>query len=239
MGTTSDLSTARLGDQLGGCSIDDARAVVQNSAVMHARWWNSDRLSQLPWLSQPADPAVAAMNGSSYMQSWSKLSDDLRTLFPVEVYEIAERLGPKMAEVNAGAAPHALTLNHGDCRLGNLFFRDGEVVSIDWQGPSFTRPPGDVAYFLMSSLPVEGRRTHERSLLDSYHEVLLDRGIRDYSRDQLEEDYRRGMFRNLTIAVFAIATVDVDSVDAKALIDTVVPRLVALVDWDCGALIPD
>ena len=234
-----DLTTARLGDQVNGCSIDDARTVVQNSAVMHARWWNSDRLGQLPWLPQPADPASAARSQTGYLQSWSRIAEDLRTLFSAELYEIAERLGPKFVELAAGAAPHALTLNHGDCRLGNLFFRGGEVVSIDWQLPLYSRPAGDVAYFLMWSLPVERRRTHERKLLDSYHNVLTDRGIRDYSRDQLVEDYRRGMFRNLITTVNVLANLDVDSDDGKAFVDAIVPRLVGIVDWDCGALIPD
>ena len=234
-----DLSTARAGDQVNGCSVDDARTVVQNSAVMHARWWNSDRLGQLPWLSRTTDPVWAATAQTLYMQSWSRISDYLRTLFPVELYEIAERLGPKIVEVFAGAAPHALTLNHGDCRLGNLFFRDGEVVSIDWQGVNQGRPAADVAYFLMWSLPIEQRRSHEKALLDSYHEVLMNQGIRDYSRDHLIEDYRRGMFGNLTIAVRALANLDMDSEGGRAVVDALAPRLVAIVDWDCGALIPD
>ena len=54
-----DLGTANADDPVIDCSIDDARTVVQNSAVMHARWWNSDRLGQLPWLRQQADPASA------------------------------------------------------------------------------------------------------------------------------------------------------------------------------------
>ena len=152
-----DLGTANADDPVIDCSIDDARTVVQNSAVMHARWWNSDRLGQLPWLRQQADPASAAEVQTAYVRSWSRISDDLRTLFSAELYEIAERLGPKYVEVFAGAAPHAITLIHGDYHLGNLFFRDGEVVSIDWQAASFGRPTTDVGYFLMTSLPVEQR----------------------------------------------------------------------------------
>ena len=234
-----DLGAARAGDQVGGCSIDDARTMLQNSAVMHAHWWNSDRLGQLPWLSRTADPAWAAALQTRYLQSWSRISDHLRTLFPVELYEIAERLGPKIVEVFAGTAPHALTLNHGDCRLGNLFFRDSEVVSIDWQLANQGRPAADVAYFLMGALPVEQRRSHEKPLLDSYHEALVDGGIRDYSRDHLIEDYRRGMFRPLTVIVNILANLDMDSDGGRALIDAVVPRKVGVVDWDCGALIPN
>ncbi len=226
-----DLRTARLGDQISGCSIDDARLVVQNSGVMHARWWNSDRLGQLPWLPRTTDPALAATYQALYLQSWSRISDELRTLFPVQLYEIAERLGPKLVEV--------VTLNHGDCRLGNLSFRDGEVVSIDWQLVSQARPASDVAYFLMWSLLVEQRRSHERPLLDSYYEALVDGGIQDYSRDQMIEDYRRGMFLNLTRTVNVLANLDVDSDGGKATIDALVPRLVGVVDWDLGALIPN
>ena len=67
----------------------------------------------------------------------------------------------------------------------------------------------------------------------------MDRGIRDYSRDQLIEDYRRGLIWRLLVVVFALANLDMDSVRGKYMVDTAVPRLVALVNWDCGALIPD
>ncbi len=69
--------------------------------------------------------------------------------------------------------------------------------------------------------------------------MLIDEGVRGYSRDQLIRDYRFGMFRSLSVVVIVIANPDMDSDAGQATLDAISPRMIALADWDCGALIPD
>lgn len=238
-----DLSGARLGDDVNGVSPEDAELVVDNLARMHARWWNSDRLRHLDWMDSPADPGKAAKAGDDYRSAWEKVSNGIASRFPDGVFDIAEKFGVQFENVMRPIGESPITLNHGDCRLGNLFFRNqngaSEVVRIDWQRTSSSRGATDLAYFIVFSFPVDQRRSIEDSLLRLYLRVLTENGVHDYSYDQLIEDYRRGLFRFLFIAVIALGNVDFDNEGGRAIVDAALPRLTALIDWDCGALIPD
>ena len=56
-----DLGPARGGNQLAGCTIEDARAVIRQAAALHAPSWHNPAMLDLAWL-QP-DPAAAAQVG--------------------------------------------------------------------------------------------------------------------------------------------------------------------------------
>ena len=238
-----DLSGARPGDQVNGCSPGDAELVVRNLARLHARWWDSDRLRRMDWLPNPAEPDASRRMRETYRSAWDRVSVTFGSAYPDGVYEIADRFSACYEEIMRPLGESPITLIHGDCRLGNLFFRDNggdaEVVSIDWQLASFSRGATDLAYFFLISFPVEERREREVSLLRLYHATLTEIGISDYSYGQLSADYRRGMFRFLNISVVATANLDLDSEGGRVILDAVIPRLAGLADWDCGALIPD
>ena len=85
------------------------------------------------------------------------------------------------------------TLAHGDFHPENVLFIPGprnNSVLIDWQfsiaGPSIY----DVSMFIISSLSVEERRTHEDSLLRTYHDLLTTDANFHYSYDEMYFDYR-------------------------------------------------
>jgi len=238
-----DLSWARLGDQVRGCTPEDADAVLRHLAVMHSKWWGSDRLAELAWLPPPADPARIKRGQEIYLASWETFAQRFGDQLPPGVYEIGERFGPHAAELVAVPANAPMTLVHGDCRLGNLFFSEApgraEVIAVDWQLLDRRPATWDVAYFLMGNLWVDDRRRHEDRLLRGYHAALADGGVLGYSFDLLIEHYRRSLFSGLLMWVNAMATVDTDVPGGRAMADALLERLAALVDWDCGDLIPD
>ena len=45
-----DLAPAESGDQIAGCSLDQARAAAVNVAGLHAPTWNDPSLRELDWL---------------------------------------------------------------------------------------------------------------------------------------------------------------------------------------------
>lgn len=234
-----DLSGARLGDQVIGCTLDDGRAVVENLARLHARWWDSARLRDARWLPGPASDAWLRATGRTYRDSWRRISEQVGPRMPEGVPETAERFSSRVEETLRPLGQAPATFNHGDCRLGNLFFRDDGIVSIDFQISVFSRGAADLAYFMLWSFPVDQRRRYEDELLHAYHDALIQDGVNRYSFSELLGDYRRGMFGNLTIAVVTIANLDFNSEVGRATADTLLAGLTALVDWDCGAVIPD
>ena len=235
-----DLSHLRTGDETvsASISVEDAYLAVTNAALLHARWWDSDKLASCKWLDHVLDPIRVRSRQQIYQEAWIGVSGRLKADLPPEVYEIGDRLHQKFFGVWSDAAPTPLTLNHGDYRLANLFFDDDRVVTFDWQTAMYGPPAIDLADFLVWSLTVDQRRAHEDRLIDLYIESLIEQGVKNYSRDMVIRDCRLGMLRNLEIYVNSIQNLDMDTAPGRVWIDAVSPRMIALAEWDCGASIP-
>jgi len=235
-----DLTALEEGDEIAGCSLEQAALVVRSLARLHARWWNDGRVAGLDWLGDDADTSTGTNTLQTlYQDAWSRATDTLADIYAPELFVIADKFGDGLSAVLEAAASGNQTLNHGDCHLGNLFFRDDEVVFTDWQNVMMTSPALDIAHFIQGSLPVETRRGHERELLDTYLSTLKENGVTGYSPDQLIEDYRRGLLRTLIPSVLSVANLDMETSESRELVQTVGGRMIGIADWDCGDLIPN
>jgi len=231
-----DLTGLREGDEIAGCSVDDAMLTMRYLARLHAAWWNNPRAAGQEWLLPDTDSSISLQR--RYLSAWSTAADSLASIFPADVFVIAERLGPQLAAFLEASNDGDRTLNHGDCHLGNLFFRDDGIVLIDWQNVMITSPALDTAYFIQGSLPVETRRADEAQLLDAYRDTLLDQGVAEYSKDRLIQDYRRGLLRTLIVSVLSVANLGMEGPETRQLVQTIGQRMIGIADWDCGSLIP-
>lgn len=184
-----DLSGARLGDISQGCSHDEAVAAMRALAGLHASWWNSPELTDLPWLKSRREWVNAVLN----------LIDEA---WPEFVSRFGGGLGEGQLRVLASVhgilrrAPHALsgrqsTLLHGDYKLDNMFFdSNGDVTVFDW-GVAMTGPAAfDVASFLGLDLEPPDRRHREGDLIHVYVDALAASGVHDYGFDACVADYR-------------------------------------------------
>ena len=135
-----------------------------------------------------------------------------------------ETLGTMMTRyVNAKDEP--FTVTHGDYRLDNLFFGEGDDVwVIDFQTSSRGGGAYDVGYFMSQSVPIDVRREHEAALLKGYHDELTANGVTGYAFDQFMEDYRVGVLYGWIIPVYAVGTLDSSSERAMALWTEVIKR---------------
>ncbi len=79
--------------------------------------------------------------------------------------------------------------SHMDFRLDNMRINGDDLMLFDWGECSLAAPGFDLAYFLVTSLTTQNRRTFESTLLDTYHRVLTANGIQ-YDRDELFDSYR-------------------------------------------------
>ena len=235
-----DLTALEEGDEIAGCSLEQAALVMRSLAQLHARWWNDGRVAELDWLVDDADTSTGTNTLQTlYQDAWSRATETLADIYAPELFVIADKFGDGLSAVLEAAASGNQTLNHGDCHLGNLFFRDDEVVFTDWQNVMVTSPALDIAYFIQGSLSVETRRGHERELLDIYLSTLRENGVTEYSPDQLIEDYRRGLLRTLIPSVLSVANLDMETPESRELVQTIGGRMIGIADWDCGDLIPN
>lgn len=198
-----DVSPAHQGDQLVGCGPDQAAAAVRELAGLHAPLWGHRRLESLEWLHRN----TADKEG--------EIPNLVRSLYPGFVERYADRLDPEVhavadrlvANLDAYSSVRSgpLTVTHGDFRLDNLLFEDGEggaVYVVDWQTSVLGAGVSDLSYFLGSAFPVEQRRQHEEDLVRLYRGHMAAAGV-DLEWDDLWRQFRRYSFGGLVMAIAA------------------------------------
>ena len=170
-----DLSAGcRPGDQIGGCGIGDARAVLRELAALHARYWRSPEIDALDWPSH----------------RWRN-AERTATLYAAGAVVVRQRYGgyldeAALAAIDAAAPlirgwaatkPFASTLIHADPRVDNIIFVDGEAGGsraclIDLQSISIGDAAFDLAYFLTGSLEPDERAACEADLIAAHAAIV-------------------------------------------------------------------
>lgn len=146
-----DLRDFEIGDQVKGCSLENACQIISSTARLHASAWQPDHLNLVSH-NNPAqrDGMIAGFN-----MGWPAVVNAFRDLIP----DAAMRAGDKMASATPWllqeiCAP-PVCLAHADVRLDNVFFGAGEIALVDWQSVCTSAPEQDLAYFLTQSVPLE------------------------------------------------------------------------------------
>lgn len=237
-----DMTSSRAGDDVDGCSPEQAETVVMTLAAMHAAWWEDPRLRELAWLKSWQEPDEAALIQELYEVSWPKV-EELGFEIPEAVRDIGRRFGPHSARIHRELSEPPSTVVHGDVRLDNLLFGltpDAPPLTIiDWQIVGRLRGPYDIATFLVSALEPEVRRARELELLEAYHSRLRSSGVAGYDLDVCVRDYKLAMLSWFSRNIFVGASYDLGNERGHALIQGLLDRVaIALVDLECGALIP-
>jgi hypothetical protein len=238
-----DLSASRLGDQLGGCSIEDARLIIREMATLHATWWESPRLEELTWMPVTSDPINKA-GVALYPQAWPIFLERFGHALPEAMRRTGEKLGIEVGNILDRFDGGPRTICHGDLRQDNLFFAtrpgDPPLTVIDWQISVQGAGTYDVGYFMSQSLDTALRRAHEEELLKLYHGLLVEGGVRDYSYEQMLEHYRWTLLFCFAYPVMGGGLGDLSNERGYQLAETMMHRsAAAIVDWNAGALIRD
>jgi aminoglycoside/choline kinase family phosphotransferase len=237
-----DLAPAQVGDQVAGCSIDQAELVIRELATFHAAWWEDPRLADMDWLIAINDPVRVQAAQDLYEHAWGPCQENLGHLLPPEIVELGEAFGAKLPQIIDLLANRPFTISHGDYRLDNLFFASPDggapLTVIDWQIMSTARGPFDFAYFMAGALAPAERKVTEMDLLRTYHGILTDRGVQGYGFDQCLLDYRTSMLFCWQYAV-VISTLNLTNERGLALATGYMERTVAAItDLNAVELMP-
>lgn len=232
-----DMSDARQGDSVAGCSLSDVELAVDQLAMFHHTWWQSPRLSTWKWL--PLREAETAIYKNMYPDAWKlfvriagkEMSDTLRT--------IGDRLGQNIPEIKTRLSSPPRTITHGDYRLDNCFLDPGhparQLVVIDWEFCSIGRGPFDVASFINEAFQPDQRKLQEMPLLHRYHSLLMNQGVSDYSFEECLRDYRISMLEIFMFWIVIGAYCDWDSPRGRCFFNDALKRFDAtLIDLDCA-----
>lgn len=208
-----DMAPAEQGDQIAGCTPDQARDAAVNLAGLHGPRWSDRTLLDVEGitLSGPEDASLlASVYGPATETFFEQLGDALsaqtrETL--LACVEVAEAWSLARQSERFG-------LVHGDYRLDNLLFNDSPgataVSAIDWQTLSLGLPVRDLAYLLGTGLSITDRREYERDIVAAYHAALLTFAttpgpLSGYTLETCWDDYRFSMLQGPLVSVFGCA----------------------------------
>lgn len=201
-----DLAPAEVGDQIVGCSRDEASAALNELVGLHAA--DIAGLESYDWLLAKHLGGAETM-GILYSALLPRFIERYSDRLSSETIDAAERFERSVSRWLALAEP-PYRLLHGDYRLDNLMFGPDGVVVVDWQTVSHGPPVSDVAYFCGASLVTADRRVHEDALVREYHSQLEHRTGGLISWDRCWADYRLHAVSGLHMAVVAAALVTED-----------------------------
>ena len=205
-----DLAPACQGDQLAGCTADQAALAVTEVAKLHAPRWGDPALAHIEWLDRRH--ARRVLDPLTLMpQLWAGFVERYADALDEEVIEVGERFIDRLA-IWYERRPEPWSIVHNDYRLDNLLFGSDNggppIAVVDWQTASHGPPVADVAYFLGAGLLPDERRRHEVDLVRAYHRAVTAAGAHGWSWDRCWEDYRRYAYAGLHMAVLASMIVE-------------------------------
>jgi len=199
-----DLAPRTPGDQVAGCSLDEAALALEELAKVHAPRWGDRSLEQLEWLNRRDPQSVEALV-AIFPHLWTGFVDRYGQRLSEQVVRVGDAFFPRFGQYMQPSS-EPCTVQHADYRVDNLLFggpAEEPLAIVDWQTVTLGPGAADVAYFMGGSLPVEDRRRNEAELLHHYLEVAAVHGLRAYSFDDLWLDYRRHAYSGLVMAVGA------------------------------------
>jgi len=205
-----DMSVCRLGD-FWVPTLAHVEIAIDHLAGLHARWWNSPRLREIPWLRQPDDRAYFS----------GALGPLLPALLPLVEQRFGERFPRYLRDLTVSMCEQweeywperegdERTLVHADFHPKQLFFptaSGGRFAAFDWQSVMVGAGALDLQRILLLGLTPAQLREHGARLLARYQQRLAESGI-TVTADHLLAQVRRVMPLTLYITVLALATTD-------------------------------
>jgi hypothetical protein len=229
-----------VGDQVVGATLDQAEAIVDALAPMHAHWWGRSELDEMDWLPAPHAPQYVAAVPNIYRAGLPVLEMDWADRVPPAAIDVARAVDPKFEEIlmRTGTGPE--TLIHTDTRLDNIFFgkRDGSIAFIDFQLALRGRAVADIAYLVGTSVPHELGRESWEGLVRRWHDAIGELGVNDYSFDDAITHYREAAMYYLSGAMSLIGTFDAGNERGAAMAEAYSTRILNhVVDIDATSVL--
>ena len=193
------------GDQIRGCTVDEARVGVVNLAGLHGPRWGDPTLTDHEWMQLIAGDG-ATMIGLVMRDATDRFIERYGDRLGDADIELLGRI-PELLPAWILARPERVAPIHGDYRLDNLLFGEGDdpVATVDWQTITLGLPARDLAYFLSTGLRTVDRRAHEDELIELYHSALVEHGVSGHSLEECRDDYRFSMLQGPLITIVGAA----------------------------------
>ncbi len=199
----------RLLDQVGGCSLAEARPAIRRLADLHACFWDDASLDDKPFLRRLGDDPYPGAVAFAYQTAWPRVLEFFPDLITDDLRAFGDAYAERIPALFEKLSEPPLVLSHGDWRLDNLFFTpDDDVIAVDWQLIDRSVGPRDLAYLVTESLNVQDPAEYEVAF-DQYLAELAERGVHP-DRDWAFEMYRYGTLLGFVYPVVAAGALTIE-----------------------------
>jgi Ecdysteroid kinase-like family len=186
-------------------TLAQCESIIRMRARFHAAWWDDARLGVKVGAWQ--DAGAAEQSTKSLMEQYASFADDLGERLSAERRELYVRLFDAAPRLTARYhSHHHMTIVQGDAHVWNCFLpRAGGTDAarlFDWDAWRVDVGSDDLAYMMAIHWYPDLRHRFERHLLDCYHDELVARGVQDYDRRALQEDYRLSVLWQTTTPIW-------------------------------------
>lgn len=207
-----DVSPARQGDQIAGCSVDFARARVLDLVGLHAPSWRNSDMIGFEWLHNGDVDTYNSFIRDAYKKGYPIFLERCAAGLDAQELDILKRLAETSIFPSEPPELKPYCLVHSDYRLDNFLIEEGSAsprtVVVDWQTLIAGNPMRDLAYFLGGCLLPEDLRPVEEAIVRDYHDALGKAGVSDYDWKDCWDDYRRAIFLGVMTAVVGMVFVE-------------------------------
>jgi tRNA A-37 threonylcarbamoyl transferase component Bud32 len=229
-----DVGDYRMGDQIEGCTLEEAKTILAAVAPVHAKFWgNIDNKfwDTIPHVDGPMNTDAMTAGATA---GWDIVNERFPgAITPALEARKADFIG-QLRNLHARIGQLPKTIIHGDCRLDNMMFaREAghyPVLLLDWQGLLVSTGLQDVAYLLTQNLDPELRRANERGLVAFYHSELVRHGVTGYSAEQCWDDYRLAALYLFVYALVISGTLDPSTDRGRAFMSALMSRSVRTIE---------
>lgn len=235
-----DLRGMETTDELTGASAEQAKRAIRAVARLHGHFWNKVDRPPLSGLHDSTNPKNRLLVQSVYLAHLVPTLKHFGRIFSDEMRQLAEAYGSRVADHMSDLAVSPKTFIHGDFRLDNMFFGNGEDFAvIDWQVSGLAGGLYDVAYFLAGSVSSAVRREIEREALEEYHDIVCSMGAKDFALEACWRLYRSNILARLLISVLGCGGLDLTEERSRKLAEVSLRRtLTAIEDLEAGQFLP-
>jgi aminoglycoside/choline kinase family phosphotransferase len=227
-----DLQNGRIGDNVSGCSREEAERIIDHLVPLHAAWWEHPELESKDWIpGQPPlnDPDMKEELQQQWNDSWNTFAEKFSGRIPNHTKEAYSIWIQHAEQIRKQSLVPPFTLCHGDYRLDNFFFghADGNTsfVVFDWQALQRAQGASDLSYFMIWNLESNLRREVEKDLLHEYCAALKKQGVNNYSPEQCFHSYQITLYDIMLPRLVGVgAALDISSDRAQALFSALLAR---------------
>lgn len=229
-----DLAAYEQVDWSDGCTLEKARIILREMALLHAAMWMSPELNEIETLLRVDDIPHATLD-QDFATQWPTALHVLGLDGP-EVYRSAcKKIEGRIESGFLALSEPPLTLTHLDFQMDNMVFgkQPGQApfIMLDWAILGIANPAYDLAFFIAQNLEPALRRAHESELINEYLSILAEQGVPGYTLEACLPAYRTALLPILQRMIGAVyAQLPLTPAIARARRKVVTRLLEAIVD---------